>query len=888
MEIDPAPRPVPEAERVYLVPHRYLLAHASRWLQEAQESNGGTKLKEGILYTVSSPSSYAGPMKIINNFFNSDLVFNLTPEEDYGQHENSEEGVSGRDYALVSDATWLQTLKWHSDSNTAMKSSRNLSVAEDGISDVYPLQLRLSVLRESNQLNIRISKKLLSITQDNAVEFHKRACKIFGSIDSEPVRVWDLSGQTNMYLMNNTNEIPKSCQHPSDQEILLKLQVYGLSDSVMCRSEGKKDESTQFSTLSVLSSNGSFWGNGSISDDDADNNSRASAHAGGGVSLGLIGLQNLGNTCFMNSAIQCLAHTPELVDFFLGDYSKEINQGNPLGMDGELALVFGELLRKLWAPGRGPFAPRQFKSKLAQFAPQFSGFYQHDSQELLAFLLDGLHEDLNRVKCKPYIEAKDSEGHPDEVVANEYWANHLSRNDSIIVDLCQGQYRSTLVCPICNKVSVTFDPFMYLSLPLPSTTMRTMTITVFSVDGSTLPTTYTVTVPKNGKCKDLIQVLSISCSLRNDESLIVAEIYTNRIIRFLEEPSDSLSLIRDDDRLVAYRVPSAHENSLQVIFMHQRLEELYVSGKLTSSWKAFGVPLLTTVANVANGADIRQLFLRLMDPFLKCREASLDDQDSGLKSTSSTGADMDLTVSASMEAIDDSDDSNSKYGLEFYLTDEKGSTKLSQISMNKPIQMSGSNRRLNMLVCWSDKTSQQYAMHLFNSLPEVFKSGFFTKRPQETVSLYACLEAFLKEEPLGPEDMWYCPSCKKHRQASKKLDLWRLPKILVIHLKRFSYSRYSKNKLETFVDFPIHDLDLSKYIAHRSEEFPNPYVLYAVSNHYGSMGSGHYTAFAYHKGENQWFDFDDSHVFPVVEDKIKTSAAYVLFYRRVEHDKSDS
>ncbi|XP_068634553.1 ubiquitin carboxyl-terminal hydrolase 8-like isoform X6 [Aristolochia californica] len=845
MEIDPAPRPVPEAERVYLVPHRYLLAHASRWLQEAQESNGGTKLKEGILYTVSSPSSYAGPMKIINNFFNSDLVFNLTPEEDYGQHENSEEGVSGRDYALVSDATWLQTLKWHSDSNTAMKSSRNLSVAEDGISDVYPLQLRLSVLRESNQLNIRISKKLLSITQDNAVEFHKRACKIFGSIDSEPVRVWDLSGQTNMYLMNNTNEIPKSCQHPSDQEILLKLQVYGLSDSVMCRSEGKKDESTQFSTLSVLSSNGSFWGNGSISDDDADNNSRASAHAGGGVSLGLIGLQNLGNTCFMNSAIQCLAHTPELVDFFLGDYSKEINQGNPLGMDGELALVFGELLRKLWAPGRGPFAPRQFKSKLAQFAPQFSGFYQHDSQELLAFLLDGLHEDLNRVKCKPYIEAKDSEGHPDEVVANEYWANHLSRNDSIIVDLCQGQYRSTLVCPICNKVSVTFDPFMYLSLPLPSTTMRTMTITVFSVDGSTLPTTYTVTVPKNGKCKDLIQVLSISCSLRNDESLIVAEIYTNRIIRFLEEPSDSLSLIRDDDRLVAYRVPSAHENSLQVIFMHQRLEELYVSGKLTSSWKAFGVPLLTTVANVANGADIRQLFLRLMDPFLKCREASLDDQDSGLKSTSSTGADMDLTVSASMEAIDDSDDSNSKYGLEFYLTDEKGSTKLSQISMNKPIQMSGSNRRLNMLVCWSDKTSQQYAMHLFNSLPEVFKSGFFTKRPQETVSLYACLEAFLKEEPLGPEDMWYCPSCKKHRQASKKLDLWRLPKILVIHLKRFSYSRYSKNKLETFVDFPIHDLDLSKYIAHRSEEFPNPYVLYAVSNHYGSMGSGHYTAFAY-------------------------------------------
>lgn len=59
------------------------------------------------------------------------------------------------------------------------------------------------------------------------------------------------------------------------------------------------------------------------------------------------------------------------------------------------------------------------------------------SQELLAFLLDGLHEDLNRVKSKPYIEAKDAEGRPDEEVADEYWANHLARNNSVIVDVCQ-------------------------------------------------------------------------------------------------------------------------------------------------------------------------------------------------------------------------------------------------------------------------------------------------------------------------------------------------------------------------------------------------------------------------------------------------------------------
>lgn len=86
----------------------------------------------------------------------------------------------------------------------------------------------------------------------------------------------------------------------------------------------------------------------------------------------------------------------------------------------------------------------------------------------------------------------------------------------------------------------------------------------------------------------------------------------------------------------------------------------------------------------------------------------------------------------------------------------------------------------------------------------------------------------------------YCPVCKVPQQASKKLDLWRLPDILVLHLKRFSFSRYLKDKLETFVDFPIHGLDLSRYIPGKAVAL---YELYAVTNHYGSMGGGHYTAY---------------------------------------------
>ena len=110
---------------------------------------------------------------------------------------------------------------------------------------------------------------------------------------------------------------------------------------------------------------------------------------------------------------------------------------------------------------------RNFKGAVGRFAPQFSGYQQQDSQELLTFLLDGLHEDLNRVRKKPYTEIKDSGGRPDEEVAAEAWEVYKKRNDSVILDLFHGLLKSTVVCPECPKVSVVFDPFCYLSLPLP-------------------------------------------------------------------------------------------------------------------------------------------------------------------------------------------------------------------------------------------------------------------------------------------------------------------------------------------------------------------------------------------------------------------------------------
>ena len=84
----------------------------------------------------------------------------------------------------------------------------------------------------------------------------------------------------------------------------------------------------------------------------------------------------------------------------------------------------------------------------------------------------------------------------------------------------------------------------------------------------------------------------------------------------------------------------------------------------------------------------------------------------------------------------------------------------------------------------------------------------------------------------------YCPSCQKHQQATKKFDLWMLPSVLVISLKRFSYNRYWRDKLDTQVDFPTTNLNMGPYIINKNHG-KAIYDLIAVSNHYGVMGGGH-------------------------------------------------
>ncbi|XP_024528221.1 ubiquitin carboxyl-terminal hydrolase 5 [Selaginella moellendorffii] len=725
--------------------------------------------------------------------------------------------VEERDYVLLPERVWESLHKWYG--GGPVLSRKVISVGSTELCvEVYPLQLKIIVQPSGDHTIVNISSK------ETVKELYRRVCEL---LETSEIRLWKYCWRTRQKELLDVSQTLQDAALQMGQEILSEVRVNGKWPDEIFLNGGR-------------GSNFSFGGSRASS--TITKHSGSIAYWGGGPQ-GLVGLQNLGNTCFMNSALQCLVHTPQLTTFFLQDYSKEINRDNMMGTKGELAVAFGELLRKVWSPKSSPYSPRSFKMKLSRFAPQFSGFNQHDSQELLAYLLDGLHEDLNRLKTKPYIEVKDEDGRPDEEVADEYWEAHRARNDSVIVDVFQGQYKSTLVCPVCSKVSVTFDPFMYLSLPLPTNT-RTMTVTVISSDGSSPPKAHAVVVPRQGKCRELAKAVGNSCGLSTDEMLQLFQLKSQHLL----EDTLGLSTIPDTDQLVAYRLPKLSESAQFVAFIQEQLEEK----------DRFRVPFIIPIPpeGFRTGEDIKRAFEKLLSQM----------------KTDSEMFDSDMLDRASSDCP-----------FSLWTTDERA-TKSHLIEFDKPIPSDLYPARINtkytyVFVEWSDRVSEFYDLSFLDRLPDVCKAATSKKLRQEAVSLYTCLEAFLKEEPLGPHDMWYCPRCKQRQQASKKLDLWRLPEILVVHLKRFSYVRY-QNKLETFVNFPIHDLDLTKYLAHRSVPQQHEYELYAVSNHYGGTGGGHYTAFVNLDLDGQWYNFDDSHVTPASEDHLKSPAAYVLFYRR--------
>ncbi|CAF0807692.1 unnamed protein product [Rotaria sordida] len=763
-------------------------------------------------------------------------------------------------------------------------------------------------------------------------------------------------------------------------------------------------------------------------------------------SIGYTGIYNPANSCFMNAAIQCLSNTRELRDYFLQSYyTIELNRVNPLGMKGAMAEEFGRIIKELWAGKYNYIIANQIRDYAAKRHQEFVGNGQHDAQELLTILLDAIHEDLNRVLNKPLVPPIEADNRSDDIIADEYWRGYLSRNNSIIVQLFTGQFKSKTKCPQCHKESVTFDPFTSVSVPLPKHICVDTIITFRNEDKP--PIKYRFVMSSDASIAELKRRLSNKCDLQVDK-MLAYKIQNNRSIEYLKDEDrvtgSTYSWSNSDTTYITETLTSAECNNEKIIHLtfFQRIFKLhdyilscgycqalpqpnssplfckncyrisYCDGKCQKlhatehkgscesrsedNYGNIGLPFIIslpesklTCENVFQQiniyakrsvdihidpskrtrrsfddfnrdysdvddddeedsfSDIEEMdpaiikstlsssdswsIVRIGDYFVKSNKNKRrsnqqnDSKEKILKSTSTNNNDDEQesmitngeSVSSKSSSMEDFDMLDDIYGNQrlFRIMPQTTNTENNNNNNFQSIIECGTDSD-NILRChttfsidWFTDNTFEASLHVTpsrnrNGLNDLIEDNSVSNSfaEDQDVTLQQCLQLFIEPEVLGPDDKWYCPNCKEHIQAEKKISIWRLPPILIIHLKRFKYSHSSsfgymsssREKIDTTIKFPIHDLNMTPYCSSITEEnqqddnsFQSRYDLYGIINHRGSAWFGHYTSYARllalndsAKTEIGWRHFDDQFVssLPNVKDLVR-SDAYVLFYR---------
>ena len=181
-----------------------------------------------------------------------------------------------------------------------------------------------------------------------------------------------------------------------------------------------------------------------------------------------------------------------------------MNTQNPLGMNGRIANSYAEMTSSLWNGMEyrpTSYAPRDFKMIIGERNSTFTGYGQQDSHELLQCLLDGLHEDLNRITKKPYVEDPEIGEMTHDKFAEISWLAYLKRNNSIIVDLFQAQLKNRTECKVCGYESIKFDPYMYLQLPIPEP--RNVDLNIILIPRQGRPAKFTLNIHRHSNIGQL-------------------------------------------------------------------------------------------------------------------------------------------------------------------------------------------------------------------------------------------------------------------------------------------------------------------------------------------------------------------------------------------------
>ena len=631
---------------------------------------------------------------------------------------------------------------------------------------------------------------------------------------------------------------------------------------------------------------------------------------------GVCGGHNLGNTCYMNSSIACLSNCSELTAYFLtGKYKQSINKKNKQGLQGKLATAWYELLKVYWETKSRTGNPSTVKSTMAKKVKKFGGFGQQDSNEFMTEFLSILNEDLNKSDKKEYRELKEKGKEETELqCAERFWKLHLERNDSIITDLFSGLLKSDVVCGECGFDNITFDPFNTLTLAIPgaryliekqSTHMDTI---LFYIPKYCIGKNCRIAIhiPKETEYKDIAnEINNIENFPHKLDKLIYIKVLDSRFKQIMQ-PNDKKN--STNEFIFAFDDLRKDENTKIIPLYMYNYKEISAFPRI-----------LFLNENTTFGELKKQIYYTarsfIKSPFINDeeKEENLDKKIQKIieKKTESEGEGEDKSIDEVFDLIDKEynqifgGDQNDEKIKAFIKDFPYGIMLKKKFDDNEKIVLfNGENNLENLKEFNITKDDDSIASLIQNKdyclnlvlLPD---SNFADKKinlnscisfegkdvgKRETnisgITLDDLLDYFCSNEHLEKGNEWKCGNCKKRVRITKKFSIFYVPKLLVICLNRFSKSEsgYAYHKNEVSIEFPIENLDMGKYICGPDKAY-SKYDLFAVSQHYGGTGGGHYTAVCRNIDGN-WYSYNDSYVSPTSASSAVSSAAYVLFYRR--------
>eukprot|EP00792_Barthelona_sp_PAP020_P004064 TRINITY_DN1861_c0_g1_i1.p1 TRINITY_DN1861_c0_g1~~TRINITY_DN1861_c0_g1_i1.p1 ORF type:complete len:855 (-),score=205.54 TRINITY_DN1861_c0_g1_i1:10-2541(-) len=531
---------------------------------------------------------------------------------------------------------------------------------------------------------------------------------------------------------------------------------------------------------------------------------------------GVSGLRNLGNTCYMNAALQCLSNTQLLRNYFLkNEYEQDLTPQNILGSKNCcVAKAMATFYKEIWENEEAVVVPSYVKQSVSR-NDHFIGFRQEDSHELLAYILDMLNEDLTRVYPKPATTETKQDGLTDLEISDLELKRSRMRDDSIVQDIFEFQQLQIFECPQCKNISKTFPMFRFLTTPIPPESIQ-REIYFVPLDSSKPVIKHKFVLHEDMLCGEVYSYVQKRIGFKNG---VLVKKSRHSSVPFVTESDDKFSRWED---LLIYELSANIDNS-KIYFVVNSIKETKKSSYYMSS------SLYTTTKVVGR-------------PFIIMKKKGQDDLDA-INEAGIFKKPIDMDV----------------------------------VSFDHRYSRNGGNI---IRIIWKSDNKEEIAEYfdLNEQDVDLYEAvDGFKEKSGGVVTLDECLLLNNERSQLDEENAWFCPKCREHVQAFVSTEFFTLPKVLIIHLKRFT-KHFSKNS--TFIDFPIEELDMEPYVSERAQNLNMnyKYELYGVIQHHGSTAGGHYVAAAKNSINNKWYDFNDSSTSFASKNDIVSDSAYVLFY----------